>query len=300
MSKYSLAYFFRKIRLPWINRNYKDSTFKLFFNDKSALLELYNAINKTNYDDPDDLIINTLDNAIFLGMVNDLSFIIDTTLNIYEHQSTNCPNMPLRTLFYASKLLAQIVDEKKLYSSKIKKIPEPHFIVFYNGLEELPETSIYKLSDMYDNVSEEHDLELIVHIVNINLGMNLSLMESCEKLRGYSIYVSKVREFSTKMNNAEAVAHAIDYCIKHNILRDFFQKERKAITMVSLYEYDQAGHMELIREEALEQGIERGISTINELNDYLIRENRIDDLRRSTTDPEFQARLLSELKNKKN
>ena len=48
-----------------------------------------------------------------------------------------------------------------------------------------------------------------------------------------------------------AVTHAIDYCIKHNILRDFFQKERKAITMVSLYEYDQAGHMELVREETL-------------------------------------------------
>ena len=210
--------------------------------------------------------------------------------------------MPLRTLFYASKLLAQIVDEKKLYISKIQKKPEPHFIVFYNGLEELPETSIYKLSDMYDKVSEDHDLELIVHVININFGRNPSLMESCEKLRGYSIYVSKVREFSAKMNTTEAVAHAIDYCINHNILCDFFQKERKAITMVSLYEHDQAGHMELIREEALEQGIEqgieRGISTINELNDYLIRENRIDDLRRSTTDPEFQARLLSELKNK--
>ena len=82
-----LVNLFRKIHLPWINRNYKDSTFKLFFNDKKALLDLYNAINKTHYTNPDDLIINTLDNAIFLGMVNDLSFIIDTTLNIYEHQS---------------------------------------------------------------------------------------------------------------------------------------------------------------------------------------------------------------------
>ncbi len=213
MNKYSLTYFFRKIRLPWVNREYKDSTFKLFFNDKKALLDLYNAINETAYKDPDDLIINTLDNAIFLGMVNDLSFIIDTSLNIYEHQSTKCPNMPLRTLFYASKLLAQIVDEKKLYSSKIQKIPEPHFIVFYNGLDELPETCIYKLSDMYCSDSKEHDLELIVHIININLGKNKNLMESCEKLLGYSIYVSKVREFSAKMSTAEAVAHAIDYCI---------------------------------------------------------------------------------------
>ena len=307
MNKYSLPYFFRRLRLPWINRNYKDSTFKLFFNDKIALLELYNAINETSYNDPDALIINTLDNAIFLGMVNDLSFIIDTSLNIYEHQSTKCPNMPLRTLFYASKLLAQIIDEKKLYSSRIQKIPEPHFIVFYNGLDELPEKSIYRLSDMYDSDSSEHDLELIVHIININLGKNQSLMESCEKLLGYSIYVSKVREFSAKMSSAEAVAHAIDYCIKHNILRNFFIKERKAITMVSLYEYDQAGHMELIREEALEQGIAQGIkqgieqgsqktlNDINTLNAYLIKSNRMDDLVRSTQDPQYQAQLLQEM-----
>ncbi len=259
MKKANIQYLFRRFRLPWINRSYKDSTFKLFFNDKKALLELYNAINETDYHDPDDLIVNTLDNAIFMGMVNDLSFIIDTTLNIYEHQSTKCPNMPLRALFYSSKLYAQIVDEKFLYSSTIHSIPEPHFVVFYNGVDELPETSIYNLSDMYDRCSEDPDLELKVHIVNINLGKNKKLVESCKKLHGYSVYVAKIREYSATMPTSEAVANAINYCIKHDILRDFFLKERKAITMVSLFEYDQAGHMELIRDEAHEQGRIEGL-----------------------------------------
>ncbi len=73
--------------------------------------------------------------------------------------------------------------------------------------------------------------------------------------------------------------------------------------MVSLYEYDQAGHMELIREEALEQGIAQGIkqgsqktlNDINTLNAYLIKSNRMDDLVRSTQDPQYQAQLLQEM-----
>ena len=306
LKKINIKYLFRLFRLPWVNRNYKDSTFKLFFNDKAALLELYNAINETEYRDPEALIINTLDNAIFLGMVNDLSFIIDTTLNIYEHQSTKCPNMPLRALFYASKLYAQIVDEKHLYSSSIHSIPEPHFVVFYNGVEELPETSIYRLSDMYEKCSDDPDLELMVHIVNINLGKNKKLVESCKKLHGYSVFVSKIREYSASMSTADAVANAIDYCIKHDILREFFLKERKAITMVSLFEYDQAGHMELIKEEALEEGIKRGIEQgieqgidlrteqMQKLFSILAEENRVDDIQKACKDSKYLEKLLEE------
>ena len=318
MNYTKLTTVFRRIPLPWINRNYKDSTFRLFFYDRKALLELYNAINQTAYTNPDALIINTLDNVIFLGMVNDLSFIIDTTLNIYEHQSTKCPNMPLRTLFYSAKLYAQIVDEKKLYSSKIQKIPEPHYVVFYNGLDELPEESTYRLSDMYEKSSEKPDLELTVHVININFGKNKYLTDSCEKLYAYSVFVSKIREYSSKMSTLKAVTRAIDYCIDNNILSDFFLKERKAITMVSLYEYDQASHMKLIKEESyqdgvedgikqgVEQGVEQGIkqgieqgsaqtkSQIQKLFYILISENRVDDLQRACQDTAFLNKLLDE------
>ena len=83
-------FIFTKLRWPWTNRKYKDTVFRLLFKkDRKALLDLYNAINHSHYENPDDLIINTLDNAIFMGMHNDLSFIIDTHLNIYEHQSGN-------------------------------------------------------------------------------------------------------------------------------------------------------------------------------------------------------------------
>ncbi len=259
MSRKKKLYIFKKLKWPFANRKYKDTVFRLLFqNDKEALLELYNAINHSSYDNPDDLVINTLDNAIFLGMHNDLSFIIDTHLNIYEHQSTKCPNLPLRCLFYVSSLYSQLIDESKLYGEKILKIPEPHFVVFYNGIDEFPETTNYKLSDMYLSHSLQPELELIVTVFNINPGMNSSLMQSCKKLNEYSIFVAKVREYSENMALNKAIPKAIDYCISNDILKDFLIRERKAVTMYSLYEYNQTSHLKTIREEALEDGIAIG------------------------------------------
>ncbi len=251
---------FKRLRWPWANRKYKDTVFRLLFgNDKQALLDLYNALNNSHYTNPDDLIINTLDNAIFMGMHNDLSFIIDTHLNIYEHQSTDCPNMPLRCLFYVSSLYSQLIDESRIYGEKVITIPEPHFVVFYNGTDLLPERMTYKLSDMYEDCSANPNLELTIMVININQGMNTSLMQSCRKLNDYSIYVSKVREYSRTQSLTKAVASAIDYCIAHDILRDFLIRERKAVTMYSLYEYNKAGHMKVIREEGREEGLKEGL-----------------------------------------
>ena len=80
-------------------RNYKDSVFRMLFSNETALLSLYNALNGTNYTDPNDLEINTLEHAIYLGRKNDISFIIQSQMYLYEHQSTINPNIPLRNLF---------------------------------------------------------------------------------------------------------------------------------------------------------------------------------------------------------
>ncbi len=112
------------------------------------------------------------------------------------------------------------------------------------------------------------------------------------------MYVAKLREYSATLSTSKAVTQAIDYCISHNILRDFFLKERKAITMVSLYEYDRAGHMALVKEEAFEDGIIKGIedgkSQMQQLFDILASENRIDDIQRACRDTEFLDKLLKE------
>ena len=69
------------------NREYKDTVFRMLFSEKSELLSLYNALNGTSYEDPKELEITTLKNAIYMTVKNDISCVIDMQLNLYEHQS---------------------------------------------------------------------------------------------------------------------------------------------------------------------------------------------------------------------
>ena len=79
------------------NTTYKNDVFWLLLQEKERALEIYNAINGTTYDDPELVEINTLqDSGFTLSIRNDASFILDANLSLYEHQSTYCPNMPLR------------------------------------------------------------------------------------------------------------------------------------------------------------------------------------------------------------
>lgn len=145
---------------PTANRNYKDTVFRKLFSDKENLLSLYNAINGTAYEDPEALEIVTLENAIYMGMKNDLAFIIDTGLFLYEHQSTYNPNLPLRDLFYISSEYQELVNDKSLYSSTLQKIPAPSFIVFYNGTQKKEDRWENYLSEAYENQDGEPNPEL--------------------------------------------------------------------------------------------------------------------------------------------
>ena len=85
-------------------RNQKDTVFRMLFREKKELLELYNALNDSAYNSPEDLTICTLENAIYMNFKNDISFLLDSEMNLYEHQGSYNPNMPLRGLFYFSDL----------------------------------------------------------------------------------------------------------------------------------------------------------------------------------------------------
>ena len=180
----------RKSKKVTANRNYKDTVFRKLFSDRRNLLSLYNAINGTAYTDETKLEIVTLENAIYMGMKNDLAFIIDTNLFLYEHQSTYNPNMPLRDLFYISSEYQKLVDKESLYSSVLLKIPAPHFIVFYNGRRKMLDRWTNCLSEAYKNQQGEPDLKLKVVTININDGHNEELMEQCKILEEYAQYVS--------------------------------------------------------------------------------------------------------------
>ena len=241
------------VALP-VNRIYKDRLYKMIFNDKSELLKLYNAINGTHYDDPAMLTITTLDNAIYMTMENDLSFIIDMRLALYEQQSTVNPNLPLRFLMYIADIYSAYVKDMNIYSSKKLQIPLPSFIIFYNGVQSQPDKSEFLLSELFHPTTDEPALELKAVMLNINKGHNQELMNACHTLRDYSEYVARIRTYSGELPFADAVEKAITECIQENILRDFLLKNRAEAKAMSIYEYDEAKTMRMFRDEGYEEG----------------------------------------------
>ena len=229
----------------------------IFRQEKSALA--LHAVNSRDYTNPDDLEIVTLENAIYMGMKNDLAFIIDTNLYLYEHQSTYNPNMPLRDLFYISSEYQKMLDQKSLYSSSLQKIPTPNFIEFYNGSDPVCDVFEHRLSSAFEHLSGEPKLELIVTVLNINEGHNALLMEHCKTLREYAQYVAKVRKYTADMSLNEAVECAVDECIKENILADFLRKNRAEVISMSIFEYDKEEEEKKLRKAEYEAGIQKGV-----------------------------------------
>lgn len=248
----------KETNLPILQPKYKDTVFRLLFREKKALLSLYNAVNGTNFDNVEDLEITTLENAVYLSMKNDVSFVFAFELNLYEHQSTINPNMPLRDLFYVARQFQKMIPEAKLYSSKAVKIPVPRFVVFYNGSADMPERVEYRLSDLFEKNVKDPELELRVTAYNINPGMNEELLEGCRLLKEYMLFVEKIRQKYEFCGRKESVNRAVDECIKEGILADFLRQQRAEVIAVSLYEYDQQGYVKMLKEECREEGREEG------------------------------------------
>ena len=246
-------------KIPTANRQYKDTVFRMLFSEKENLLSLYNAVTGNAYQNADDLKIVTLENAIYMGMKNDLAFMLETNIYLYEHQSTLNPNIPLWDLIYIGIEYQQYVDDKSLYSSRLQKIPAPKFMVFYNGTDAVDDRVELRLSNAYEHLAGEPDLELKVLMLNVNEGHNKELMEQCQTLKEYAIYVARVRQYASEMNLNDAVARAIDECIKEGILVEFLRKNRSEVKMVSILEYDKEWEEKKLRKAEYEAGKSDGI-----------------------------------------
>lgn len=244
-----------------LNRTFKDRLFRLIFQEKKDLLELYNAVSNRQYTNPDDLVITTLSDAIYLGMKNDISFLVSEILNLYEHQSSFNPNMPIRGLNYFSETYREFIEANGLnvYGSKQVRLPVPQYIVFYNGTKEEPDRLELRLSDafLYQNPEEEACLECKAMMININYGHNLELMDRCRRLKDYAMFVNLVRENEKSgMILSDAVDQATDYCIQEGILADVLEKNRAEVRSLILYEYDEQKQMAIERKDAKEEGRE--------------------------------------------
>ena len=245
-------------KTPTANRQYKDTVFRMLFSEKENLLSLYNAVTGSHYQNAEALKIVTLENAIYMGMKNDLAFMLETNIYLYEHQSTINPNIPLRDLIYIGIVYQQYLNDKSLYSSKLQKIPAPKFMVFYNGTDDVEDRMELKLSSAYEHLAGEPDLELKVLMLNVNEGHNKELMEQCQTLKEYAIYVARVRKYASELNLNDAVERAITECIKEGILVEFLRKNRSEVKMVSILEYDKEWEEKKLRKAEYEAGKEDG------------------------------------------
>lgn len=245
------------------NRKYKDSLFCMVFRKKEDLLDLYNAINGTNYCNAEDLEINTLENVLYISMKNDLSFMVGCNMNLYEHQSTRNENMPLRGLVYFAKLYENYVTENGLdiYNSKLQKIPTPQYIVFYNGTEnELDEREL-KLSDAF--IKPGGCLECKVRLLNINYGRNKELLEKCRRLEEYVIFVDRVRTYMKEENISlkKAITLAMSECIEEGVLVDILTKQRDEVFGAMLSTFNKELYEKNLKQNAYDDGIKVGYVT---------------------------------------
>ena len=277
------------------DREYKNNVFCDLFSEKSNALSLYNALNHTDYQNTEELEIVTLSDVIFMRQKNDVSIMFQNELTLWEHQSTLNFNMPLRGLIYFAHNVDGILKSKgiTLYGKKLVKIPSPDYYVFYNGTEKAPDRQDLKLSDSFMTPKEGY--EWTAHMLNINVGHNQELLDTCPTLKGYALLVQYIREFQTKGSELkEAVEKAIDRCIQENHLKSYLLKKKAEVSLMLLAEFNQEAFARAIRNEGVEEGIEKGEDRVNQLNFYLILDKRFDDLTRATKDKQYQAQLYKE------
>ena len=221
------------------NTHYKDTVFRLLFSDKQRLLSLYNAMSDKACDNADDLTVVTLADAIYMEVKNDIAFLVGTDIHLWEHQSTINPNMPLRFLEYIAVEYQRLTDKRSIYSSRLVKLPRPHFVVFYNGTQSCLDHDVLRLSDAFAE-AKSAALELTVDVYNINAGHSPELLDACDALKGYGELVKRTRENQRTMPFAQAINKAVDECIHEGILADFLNSCKAEVIGVSIFEFDRA------------------------------------------------------------
>ena len=230
-------------------RNYKDSIFRKLFNNKAAIIDLYNALSGSDYPPDTYVKIVTLDNVIFGDRKNDLAFMIENRFIILiEMQSTVNPNMPLRFLVYIAKEFEKLFFSQQIYSSTLVKIPTPEIYVFYDGAKDIPLESELKLSDAFIAKCDKLYLELNVRVINVNYEKGAELLEKCRLLSDYSqlVHIAKMN-YQRTHDLDTAVSEAVTECMEKGILRNFL-KENGGEIMSFLYDMLTKEEMEEIRE----------------------------------------------------
>ncbi len=248
-----------------VNSEHKDRLFNYIFGreeNKKWTLNLYNAINGSNYTDPNLITFNTLENFLYLSMRNDTSFIISESINLYEHQGSYNPNMPLRMLEYLGRLYGGYVKQNDLdkFGTQMIKLPVPKLVTFYNGTKETEDVVQLKLTDSFDRkVRDQSDVEVKVTMYNINHGRNSKLMEVCKPLAEYSWLMAEIRNNISHIKDVEfAVSKAIDDMPEKYEIRKFLVVHKTEVANMLLAEWNEQDAIETIRKTERNEGRKEG------------------------------------------
>ena len=254
-----------------INDKYKDRLFRFIFGheeNKNYALDLYNAINNTDYKDLSELEFYTIEDVIYIKMKNDVALILDSYLSLWEQQSSYNPNMPIRGLMYFGQMYSKYIKTNALniYGKTLVKIPTPRYIVFYNGTRETLPVEYMKLSDSFINPDKSGDFEWTAVMYNLNKGKNDDLRSKCKPLHEYMMLIERIRD---KMKMIEDITKAIDAavvsCINDGILKDFLLAHRAEVVGMVLTEFDEKTFVESIRAEGRAEGKTEGANELAEV-----------------------------------
>ena len=297
------------------NRECKNSVFvDLFYEDETAEendISLYNALHDEPLPPGTAIEKIRVDNKLYMNFKNDVSFGIGGKVLVFgEHQSTVNENMPLRSLLYLGRAYEQIVPVKNRYRRKMVKIPKPEIYTFYNGTTEWAKEKVLKLSDAFiEKDSEEPSVELKVKVININPEQHHEVLER-HVLKEYSIFIDTIRKYQDA-DVDEPYRKAIEECIEKDILADYLRKKGSEVVNMLMSEYNYEQDIEVQREEAYEEGKKSGLvegrlegerlgreegeAAFAKLVQFLMNNNRLDDLKKVIEDSKYRKALLKEI-----
>lgn len=284
-----------------VKRNYQDSLFRFMFSNKESAIELYNAIEGTNYGIDTEVIFTTLEYVFYVEGKNDLSFeFAGKYVVMTEHQSTVNYNMPIRHLEYITQTYKNALSNEDLFKRKRIPILTPEFYVIYTGKDDWNKKEL-RLSDSFMGEAPENSLELVVKIIDVRYNKEEAkeVLSRSEKLHGYSLLLNYVNQYKRDGHSLEsAIDVAVKQCIDENILRDFLTKYGREVRGMLYDDITIEEFAEIRAEEQWEEGhrkgVEDGENRINQLNDLLIEAGRFEELKKATKDKELQKELFKE------
>lgn len=245
-----------------INRTYKDSLFCLLFGRqerKENMISLVNAITGQNYPMDTEVTITTIEDAVYMDVKNDVSFLIRDKLHLFEHQSSINPNMAIREFIYTATQIKGMIENENIYGRELITLPTPICYVLCNDPKMKEDKQVLKLSDSFRCKDIECGCEWTTTVININHGHNKGILSVCQALEQYSVFVQKIRDFDKELKNSKlAVDFAVNWCIENGILSDLLLKNKAEVTNMVLTEYNQEQHLAMERKQEYEIGRREG------------------------------------------